>query len=81
MSSLSVGGIIFAFGGFQSGIILAGEKKSAKNIPLATLSAFSHCHCFIYFNPIVFIVAVPNHLLADGWRQLNFTGDLGPLQV
>ena len=79
MSSLSVGGIIFAFGGFQSGIILAGETKNPqKNIPLATLSALVIVTVLYILIQLSFIVAVPNHLLADGWRQLNFTGDLGP---
>lgn len=79
MSSLSVGGIIFAFGGFQSGIILAGETKNPqRNIPLATISALIIVTVLYILIQLSFIVAVPNHLLNDGWRQLNFTGDLGP---
>lgn len=79
MSSLSVGGIIFAFGGFQTGIILAGETKNPqRNIPLATISALIIVTVLYILIQLAFIVAVPESLLTDGWRQLNFSGDLGP---
>ncbi|WP_186645878.1 APC family permease [Fluviispira vulneris] len=79
MASLSVGGIIFAFGGFQSGIILAGETKNPqKNIPLAALSSIlivTLLYCLIQF---AFIIAIPGESLNEGWSKLSFTGDMGP---
>lgn len=79
MASLSVGGIIFAFGGFQSGIILAGETKNPqRNIPLATISSLFIVTILYVLIQTAFVVAVPDTSLAQGWSQLNFVGDLGP---
>ena len=79
MASLSVGGIIFAFGGFQSGIILAGETKNPqRNIPLATISSLIIVTILYVLIQTAFVVAVPETSLAQGWNKLSFTGDLGP---
>lgn len=79
MASLSVGGIIFAFGGFQSGIILAGETKNPqRNIPLATISAILIVTILYVLIQFAFIVAVPGASLNQGWDKVSFTGDMGP---
>lgn len=79
MASLSVGGIIFAFGGFQSGIILAGETKNPqRNIPLATISSIIIVTILYALIQLAFIVAVPSTSLTQGWDKLSFTGDMGP---
>ncbi|APJ03231.1 APC family permease [Silvanigrella aquatica] len=79
MASLSVGGIIFAFGGFQSGIILAGETKNPqKNIPIAIISSILIVTCLYALIQLAFVVAVPETSLAQGWDKLTFIGDFGP---
>lgn len=79
MASLSVGGIIFAFGGFQSGIILAGETKNPqRNIPLATISSILIVTILYVLIQLAFVVAIPGTSLSQGWDKLSFTGDMGP---
>jgi amino acid transporter len=79
MTSLSVGGIIFAFGGFQSGILLAGETLNPKrNIPIATIGAVLLVTFFYTIIQTAFIFAVPQFELSQGWKNLSFYGDLGP---
>ncbi|KAB8031942.1 APC family permease [Fluviispira multicolorata] len=78
-ASLSIGGIIFAFGGFQSGIILAGETKNPqRNIPLAALLSIFIVTLLYVIIQFAFIVAIPSEYLSEGWSKLSFTGDMGP---
>jgi amino acid transporter len=79
-SALSVGGVVFAFTGFQNGLILAGEvKHPQKNIPIAILGAVLVGFVLYFLLQFSFLVAVPTHYLHHGWQGLSFPGDSGPL--
>jgi len=79
-SALSVGGVAFAFTGFQNGLILAGEVKNPqRNIPIAILGAVLIGFVLYFLLQFSFIVAVPQSYLAHGWQSLSFPGDSGPL--
>lgn len=79
-SALSVGGVAFAFTGFQNGLILAGEVKNPqRNIPIAILGAVLVGFILYFFLQLSFIVAIPKSFLNHGWQGLNFPGDSGPL--
>ena len=79
-SALSVGGIAFAFTGFQNGLILAGEVKNPhRNIPIAILGAVAIGFVLYFLLQFSFLVAVPATYLSHGWQSLNFPGDSGPL--
>lgn len=79
-SALSIGGVAFAFTGFQNGLILAGEVKNPqRNIPIAILGAVLVGFILYFALQLSFIVAVPAKYLTHGWQALNFPGDSGPL--
>jgi len=79
-SALSVGGIVFAFTGFQNGLILAGEVKNPqRNIPIAILGAVFIGFILYFMLQLSFLAAVPAKYLAHGWQALTFPGDSGPL--
>ncbi|KAB8032247.1 APC family permease [Fluviispira multicolorata] len=78
-ASLSVGGIILAYNGFQPGVALAGETKNPqRSIPIAIVGSMVICmfiYCFLQF---AFILAVPPENLSQGWSMLSFAGEEGP---
>ncbi|MDP3704399.1 MAG: APC family permease [Legionellaceae bacterium] len=79
-SALSVGGIAFAFTGFQNGLMLAGEVENPqRNIPIAILGAVLIGFVLYFMLQWAFLVAVPDVYLQQGWQHLTFPGDHGPL--
>jgi amino acid transporter len=79
-SALSVGGIAFAFTGFQNGLMLAGEVvEPQRNIPIAILGAVLIGFVLYFMLQFGFLVAIPEHYLIHGWHYLAFPGDSGPL--
>lgn len=79
-SALSVGGVIFAFTGFQNGLILAGEVKNPqRDIPIAILGAVFIGFVLYFMLQLSFLAAIPQKYLTTGWHALSFPGDFGPL--
>lgn len=79
-SALSLGGVVFAFTGFQNGLMLAGEVENPqRNIPIAILGAILIGFILYFMLQWSFLVAVPTHYLVNGWHHLSFPGDSGPL--
>ena len=79
-SALSVGGVAFAFTGFQNGLMLAGEVQNPqRNIPISILGAVLVGFVFYFMLQLSFIIAVPKVYLAHGWHALSYPGDSGPL--
>lgn len=78
--ALSAGGVIFAFTGFQNGLILAGEVKNPqRNIPLSILGAIAIGLLLYILLQFSFLVAMPKQFLTHGWQALHYPGDSGPL--
>jgi amino acid transporter len=79
-SAVATGGIVLAFNGFKSGVEMAGEaKKLSIAIPLSTVGAVAACLLLYIGLQIAFIGAIDPALLANGWQNLSFSGDVGPL--
>ncbi len=79
-SALSVGGVIFAFTGFQNGLILAGEVKNPqRDIPIAILGAVFIGFLLYFMMQFSFLAAIPHEYVTSGWHNLTFPGDSGPL--
>ena len=79
-TALSAGGIVFAFTGFQNGLILAGEVKNPqRNIPIAILGAVLIGFILYFMLQLSFIAAIPEKYLLHGWHALDYPGDGGPL--
>lgn len=78
-ASLSLGGIILSYNGFQPGVALAGETKNPqKSIPIAIIGSMLICMVIYCLLQVVFIVSLPPELLANGWENLSFPGEAGP---
>lgn len=79
LTAVATGGIAFAFTGFKHGVELAGEAKNMKfGIPLATVGSVLVC-LFLYVGlQIAFIGALDPASLSHGFKELSFTGDVGP---
>ncbi len=79
-TALSAGGIAFAFTGFQNGLMLAGEVQNPqRNIPIAILGAVFVGFILYFMLQLSFLVAIPQSYLSQGWHNLTFPGDSGPL--
>jgi len=79
-TALSAGGVIFAFTGFQNGLMLAGEVKNPqRNIPIAILGAILIGFILYFMLEFSFLAAIPQKYLAHGWQGLRYPGDSGPL--
>ncbi|MDF1758809.1 MAG: APC family permease [Legionellaceae bacterium] len=79
-SALSVGGIAFAFAGFQNGLMLAGEVKNPKtDIPIAILGSICIAFVLYFLLQWSFLESVPMQYLKNGWQHLSFPGDHSPL--
>lgn len=79
LSALSTAGVIFAFTGFQNGLVLAGEvQRPSRNVPLAILGAVLVGFVLYFCLQLSFIVGVPKEYLSQGWSALHFPGGSGP---
>ena len=80
LAALSEGGVIFAFTGFQNGLILAGEVRNPqRSIPIAILGAVMIGFLLYFLLQLSFIAAIPAKYLIHGWSHLSYPGDSGPL--
>lgn len=80
LSALAVAGIVFSFNGFQIGIMMAAETKDPqKNIPKAIIGSVLLGSLLYILLQLSFLVAVPEAALKNGWSNLAFAGDAGPL--
>lgn len=79
LATLSIGGIVLAFNGFQPAIALAGESENPqKSLPIAIVGSIAICMTVYCLLQLAFVVSVPTESLVQGWQHLNFKGDAGP---
>ncbi len=79
LTAVASGGVAFAFTGFTHGIALAGEtKRSQFAIPLAVIGSVVVCLLLYLGLQIAFIGAIDPSNLIHGWKNLSFSGDVGP---
>lgn len=80
LTAISSCGIAFSFIGFQTAIFLANETVNPqKNVPFAVFgSIFIACIIYVLLQ-ITFNLSIPSQYLSNGWENLNFNGDAGPI--
>jgi amino acid transporter len=79
LTAVASGGIAFAFTGFTHGIALAGEtKQSQLAIPLSVIGSVLICLLLYLGLQFAFIGAIDPSKLINGWKNLTFSGDVGP---
>ncbi len=79
-SAVVLAGIVYSFCGFQHGAMLAGEAKNPqKAVPIALIGSITLCiliYCALQYS---FIKVLPPESVLQGWKNLSFEGDAGPL--
>jgi amino acid transporter len=80
LSALSVGGIIFAYQGFEQAIQLGAETHNPqRNIPFAVIGSMTIGVILYILLQVAFIGAIdPSEELKNGWANLSFPGAAGP---
>src|SRR5919199_1070941 len=80
LSALSVGGIIFAYQGFEQAIQLGAETRNpARNIPFAVIGSMAIGVILYILLQVCFLGAIdPQEELKNGWANLSFPGAAGP---
>src|SRR5215216_6061788 len=80
LSAISVGGIIFAYQGFEQAIQLGGETHNPqRNIPFAVIGSMAIGVVLYIVLQIAFLGALdPQEELNNGWANLSFPGAAGP---
>jgi amino acid transporter len=79
-TAIATSGIVFSYLGFRQGIELAGETDNPRrNVPLAVIGSVLLTGVIYVLLQVAFIGAVQPGDLANGWAQLSFQNDFGPL--
>jgi amino acid transporter len=80
LSALSVGGIIFAYQGFEQAIQLGAETHNPqRNIPFAVIGSMAIGVVLYILLQVAFLGAIdPQEELKNGWANLTFPGAAGP---
>src|SRR5919112_1956783 len=79
LSALGVGGIVFAYQGFEQAIQLGGETHNpGRNIPLAVIGSMAIGFVLYIGLQFAFIGALHPSELKDGWAHISFAQDAGP---
>lgn len=80
LAALPAAGIVFSYLGFRQGVEFAGETTNPqKNVPFAVVGSILVTGAIYILLQAAFIGALPTDLLKDGWANLAFTNDAGPL--
>jgi amino acid transporter len=84
-SAIPVGGVIFAYLGFEQAIQLGAETQNPRrNIPLAVIGSMVIGIVLYVALAVAFIAALDPNLLQKGWSSVAFSGDAvayGPFAV
>lgn len=80
LSALSIGGIIFAYQGFEQAIQLGAETHNPqRNIPFAVIGSMAIGVILYIALQVAFIGAInPAEELKNGWAEISFPGAAGP---
>ncbi len=71
--------VIFSYLGFRECTSLAAEVKNPQRaIPIACIGSVAYCMVFYMFMQTVFIGAVGDSMISEGWSNLSFDYDGGP---
>jgi amino acid transporter len=80
VSALALGGIIFAYQGFEQAIQLGAETRNPqRNIPFAVVGSMAVGVVLYVLLQVAFLGAIdPQEELKNGWANLTFPGAAGP---
>ena len=79
LTAVSVGGAVFSLVGFEQAVQLGGESKNPqRDMPRAVIFSMLIGATIYILLQVVFIGALPQHALAQGWANISFAGIFGP---
>ncbi len=79
-TAIATSGIVFSYLGFRQGIELGGETDNpSRNVPLAVIGSVIVTVIIYAALQVAFIGALAPGDIANGWANLSFADDFGPL--
>jgi amino acid transporter len=82
LSALAGGGIIYSVNGFQAPVDFSGEAVNPRRtVPLAVLGSIGLAVLLYLALQLAFLGAVPEAMLAMGWKGVDFDSPFGQLAV
>ncbi|MFF7634450.1 APC family permease [Kitasatospora sp. NPDC008050] len=82
LTALSMGGIVYAFNGFQSPVEFSGEVRDPRrDVPRSVLTGLALAVLLYLGLQLAFLVAVPERDLANGWRGVAFDSPFAELAL
>ncbi|WP_327066623.1 APC family permease [Kitasatospora sp. NBC_01250] len=82
LTALSVGGIVYAFNGFQSPVEFSGEVRDPRrDVPRSVLTGLALAVVLYLGLQLAFLVAVPERDLAGGWQGVAFDSPFAELAL
>lgn len=79
LAAVSIGGIVFAYTGFEQAVQLAAETKNpGRNVPFALLGSLLVCSLMYVGLQIAYIGSISPSALAHGWANTAVTTTTGP---
>lgn len=79
-TAIPAAGVAFAYLGFRNAVEYAGETDDPqRNIPFAVVGAILLTATIYVLLQVAFITGLPEGLLGEGWSNLAFDEDAGPL--
>ncbi|GAB2715797.1 APC family permease [Kitasatospora kifunensis] len=82
LTALSVGGIVYAFNGFQSPVEFSGEVRDPRrDVPRSVLTGLALAVLLYLGLQLTFLAAVPERALTHGWRGVDFDSPFAELAL
>ncbi|SDP78972.1 amino acid/polyamine/organocation transporter, APC superfamily [Actinopolyspora xinjiangensis] len=79
-TAIPAAGIAFSYLGFRNGVEFAGETNNPqRNVPFALIGSVVITAIIYVLLQISFITGLPERLLGNGWENLEFAENAGPL--
>jgi amino acid transporter len=79
-TAIATSGIVFSYLGFRQGIELAGETDNPRrNVPISVVGSVLLTGVIYIALQVAFIGSLDPGVLKDGWGELSFKNDFGPL--
>ncbi|WP_416416270.1 APC family permease [Paenarthrobacter aromaticivorans] len=80
LAAVSIGGIVFAYTGFEQSVQLAAETKNpGRNVPFALIGSLVVCSVLYVGLQVAYIGALSPSKLAQGWAETTADITAGPL--
>lgn len=82
LSALAGGGIVYSVNGFQAPLDFSGETRNPRRtIPASVLTGIGLALLMYLALQLAFLFTVPESLLGDGWKGVDFESPFGQLAL